>query len=67
VMTFDTADFPYVWVLQSYGGWRDYYVLVMEPCTTIPYDLDVACQNGTAAQLKPKELQTRTLTVRIQR
>ena len=67
IMTFDQVDFPYVWVLQSYGGWRDYYVLVMEPCTTIPYDLDVACQNGTAAQLQPKELQHRTLTVHIQR
>jgi galactose mutarotase-like enzyme len=63
---FDTADFPYVWVFQSYGGWREHYVLVLEPCTTIPYDLAVACRNGTAAQLKPQETQRRTLTVCLQ-
>ncbi len=67
LMTFDQADFPYVWVLQSYGGWRDHYVLVMQPCTTIPYDLDVACQNETAAQLQPNERQSRVLTICLQR
>lgn len=67
VMQFDTADFPFVWVFQSYGGWKDHYVLVMEPCTTMPYDLDIACQQGTCAQLQPQETQHRTLTVRLQR
>lgn len=67
VMSFDTADFPYVWMFQSYGGWHDRYVVVMEPATTIPYDLEIACQNGTAAQLQPQESQHRTLTVRLQR
>lgn len=67
LMSFDTDDFPYVWVFQSYGGWRDYYVLVLEPCTTIPYDLELACRNGTAAQLQPQEIQHRLLSVRLQR
>lgn len=67
IMRFDQADFPYVWVFQSYGGWRDHFVLVMEPCTTIPFDLEVACQNGTTAQLQPQETQHRTLTVSIER
>ncbi|HEY9700136.1 MAG TPA: DUF4432 family protein [Trichocoleus sp.] len=67
IMNFDTQDFPYVWVFQSYGGWRNYYVLVMEPCTTMPYDLEVACQNGTVAQLQPQEIQQRSLTVTLQR
>lgn len=67
VMSFDTADFPYVWMFQSYGGWHDRYVVVMEPATTIPYDLEIACQNKTAAQLQPQESQHRTLTVRLQR
>lgn len=65
-MSFDTADFPYVWVFQSYGGWHDRYVLVLEPCTTIPYDLETACAHGTAALLKPLETQHRTLTVKLQ-
>lgn len=67
MMSFDTKEFPYVWVFQSYGGWHDHYVLVLEPCTTIPYDLEVACRNGTAAQLGPQETQQRTLTVSLQR
>lgn len=67
LMRFDLNDFPYVWVFQSYGGWRDYYVLVMEPCTTIPFDLETACRNGTTAQLQPRETQQRTLTVQVKR
>lgn len=67
MMRFDTADFPYIWVFQSYGGWRNHYVLVLEPCTTMPYDLEVACENGTVAQLKSQELQQRVLTVCLQR
>jgi galactose mutarotase-like enzyme len=65
-MLFDRADFPYVWVFQSYGGWRNHYVLILEPSTTMPYDLEIACQNGTVAQLKPHETQSRTLTVRLE-
>ncbi len=67
LMSFDTVDFPYVWLFQSYGGWRDHYVLVMEPATTIPFDLEVACQNRTIAQLKPHELQQRTLKAKLHR
>lgn len=66
LLSFDRADFPYVWVFQSYGGWGTRYVLVLEPCTTIPYDLSIATQNGTIAQLQPHETQTCTLTVRLQ-
>ncbi len=66
VMRFDTADFPYVWVFQSYGAWHNHYVLVMEPATTIPYDLDIACEQGTIAELQPKETQFRTLTVGLE-
>jgi galactose mutarotase-like enzyme len=66
-MQFDTTDFPYVWMFQSYGGWRDFYVLIAEPCTTMPYDLEIACQNKTVAILQPREVQTRNLVVSIQR
>ncbi|GAB1541942.1 hypothetical protein NUACC21_46150 [Scytonema sp. NUACC21] len=67
LMSFDTADFPYVWVFASYGGWRNHYVLVLEPCTNIPYDLEIACRNGTSALLPPQSSQLRTLTVELQR
>lgn len=67
IMRFETSDFPYVWVFQSYGGWQNHYVVVMEPCTTIPYDLEVAYHNGTTPQLLPRETQQRRLTIELQR
>lgn len=67
LMTFDTADFPYVWMFQSYGGWRDHYVVVVEPCTNMPSDLEEACRLNTVAFLNPQEKQRRTLTLQLQR
>lgn len=67
LMTFDPADFPYVWMFQSYGGWQGHYVVVVEPCTTLPSDLDAACRNGTVAVLQPQEHQHRRLTLQLQR
>jgi hypothetical protein len=67
MMDFDLNDFPYVWMFQSYGGWRDYYMLVMEPCTTMPYDLEIASQQGTIATLQPQQKQHRQLIVHLER
>ena len=67
LITFDTADFPYVWMFQSYGGWRDHYVVVVEPCTTLPADLETACRQHTAALLQPQETQRRTLNLELKR
>jgi galactose mutarotase-like enzyme len=66
-MTFSQNDFPFVWVFQSYGGWQGHYVLVMEPCTTMPYDLEVARRRGSIAELAPHELQSRSLTITLER
>lgn len=67
LMTFDTVDFPYVWMFQSYGGWRDHYVVVVEPCTTMPSDLEEACRQHTVALLNPQENQRRILTLQLKR
>jgi galactose mutarotase-like enzyme len=67
LMTFDTADFPYVWMFQSYGGWRDHYVIVVEPCTTMPFDLEEAYRQHTIAFLSPQEKQQRRLMLQLQR
>lgn len=66
LMQFEQADFPYVWMFQSFGGWRDFYMVVMEPCTTLPYDLEIACQQGTVARLAPHEVQRRSLMVKVE-
>ncbi len=67
MMNFNLNEFPYVWMFQSYGGWNDYYVLVMEPCTTMPYDLEIAERNGTIATLDPYQIQYRQLKVQLER
>lgn len=67
LLQFESADFPYVWVFQSYGGWQDHYVVVLEPCTTMPYDLEIAARQGTIAQLQAHETQSRKITLTLQR
>lgn len=63
-MTFSIADFPYCWLFMAYGGWRDHYTLVLEPCTNIPKDLAEAKRNKSCAVLKPRE--TRHFSVAIE-
>ncbi len=51
VMRFNVEQMPYVWVFGSYGKWRGHYVLMLEPCTNVPYDLATAFANRTCAVL----------------
>jgi galactose mutarotase-like enzyme len=64
-LTFDTAAIPYVWVFQSFGGWNDHYVLMLEPCTNIPYDLEAAYKAKTCAVLGPREKREMVVGVRV--
>lgn len=54
-LLFDRSDFPFVWVLASYGGFDGRQLLLLEPCTSKPWDLGEAMQRGTAAWLRPGE------------
>ena len=64
-LDFDRADFPFVWVFQSYGGFRDHYVLMLEPCTGKPYDLnDVIAQNN-ALWLAPESERMLDVTLEV--
>jgi galactose mutarotase-like enzyme len=45
--------FPFCWIFMTYGGWRDHNVVVLEPCTNYPKDLDSAIAEGTHATLTP--------------
>jgi len=62
-LDFDLNELPYVWIFQSFGSWRDHYVLMLEPCTTVPYDLEVAHRQGTCALLGP--LESRSIAVKV--
>jgi galactose mutarotase-like enzyme len=46
---------PYLWLWLSYGGWRGYYLAVVEPWTSYPVTLSDAVAAGTQRVLKPGE------------
>lgn len=64
-MRFDGAVFPYVWLFMSYGGWRNAYTAVLEPCTNMPKDLGEAVRRGQSASLGPGEEFVATVSVAL--
>jgi hypothetical protein len=54
--SFDRDRVPFVWLFLSYGGWRDCYTAVLEPCTNFPKDLGEAVARGHTAVLHPGEV-----------
>jgi hypothetical protein len=50
-MRFDDRRMPFVWLFLSYGGWRDCYTAVLEPCTNMPKDLSEAVRTGRSERL----------------
>ncbi len=52
---YDRFYFPYVWLLESFGGFNGYQVVLLEPSTTIPYNLITATERGTTPYLQPGE------------
>ncbi|MGD0853808.1 MAG: hypothetical protein ABSA07_10715 [Acidimicrobiales bacterium] len=48
---FDEAVFRTPWLWRVLGGWRGHYVLLTEPCTSLPGSLASAIQNDSAATL----------------
>lgn len=64
-MTFDAGVFPFTWLFLSYGGWRDVYTAVLEPCTNKPKDLAEAVRRGQSARLSPGETFRAEVVVRL--
>ncbi|HEX7361789.1 MAG TPA: hypothetical protein VF283_14965 [Bryobacteraceae bacterium] len=63
-LRFDQSVFPYAWLFASYGGWRNYNVAVLEPCTSYPLNFEAANAAGRTRILKPLEsLETEVLFV----
>jgi hypothetical protein len=52
-MRYDQQRMPFLWLFMSYGGWRDCYTAVLEPCTNMPKDLTEAVRTGQSARLDP--------------
>ncbi|MCK4733497.1 MAG: DUF5107 domain-containing protein [Methanophagales archaeon] len=65
-LSFPTEVFPYLWLFITYGGWRDLYTIVLEPCTNFPKDLDSAYKNGTCGRIEGQSRLECEITVSLQ-
>jgi hypothetical protein len=52
---FDPAVFPSCWLFATYGGWRNYNVAVIEPCTGYPLNFEAMLNAGRHRTLAPGE------------
>jgi hypothetical protein len=50
---FDAKVFSSAWLFASYGGWRNYNVAVLEPCTGYPLNFEAMHGAGRARTLAP--------------
>lgn len=64
---YSLSHFPYCWLFMALGGWREYYTVVLEPCTNFPKDMNAAIANGTCAIMKPKETHCFAITVTLEK
>ncbi|MBM4340822.1 MAG: hypothetical protein FJ110_14930 [Deltaproteobacteria bacterium] len=64
-MNFDSHQFPFVWLFLTYGGWRNLYTAVLEPCSNLPKDLSQAVRLGQSARLEPGQEFTTTVSVTL--
>lgn len=56
----ETPKMPFVWLFLTYGGWRNLYTAVLEPCTNMPKDLSEATRLNQSAKLDfGKEFKTK--------
>ena len=61
-LSFDPQVFRSCWLFASYGGWRNYNVAVLEPCTGYPLNFEAMQAAGRHLTLAPGEnLETKVL------
>jgi hypothetical protein len=64
-MNFNSHQLPFVWLFLSYGGWRNLYTVVLEPCSNLPKDLAEAVRLGQSAKLEPGQLFETTVSITL--
>jgi len=64
-LSFDPTVFRSVWVFGAYGGWRNHYTTILEPCTGYPYRLEDAIAQGSASRIGGKSVLETTLHVTL--
>jgi len=50
---FPPKVFQSCWLFATYGGWRDYQVVLLEPCTSRPQQIEMAIEKQRAIRLAP--------------
>jgi hypothetical protein len=63
---FDAQIFGSCWLFASYGGWRNYNVAVLEPCTGYPLNFEAMQAAGRARSLAPGESLTTEVLFSVQ-
>jgi hypothetical protein len=64
-MQFSREVFPCVWLFLPYGGRRDIYTSVLEPCTNWPKNMNDALEYGQCAALNASEVLDTTISVEL--
>ena len=64
-MDFNASKLPFVWLFLSYGGWRNVYTAVLEPCSNLPKDLSEAVRLRQSARLEPGQEFRTTVSVTL--
>lgn len=54
-LQFDPKVFPCCWLFATYGGWRNYNVAALEPCTGYPLNFEAMKAAGRHRSLAPGE------------
>ena len=54
-LQFDSSIFRCCWLFATYGGWRNYNVAVLEPCTGYPLNFEAMMAAGRQRTLAPGE------------
>jgi hypothetical protein len=52
LLAFPVSTCPYLWMWLSYGGWRGYHHIIIEPWTSYPVNLATAVKQRTAKRLE---------------
>jgi hypothetical protein len=54
-IAYDPKIFPYQWYFASFGGFLGHYTAILEPCSAMPIQLNVARELDQCTRLKPGE------------
>lgn len=64
-MEWDARQLPFLWLFITYGGWRDAYTVVLEPCSNLPKELHEAVRLCQSAVLRAGEVFETRVTVTL--